>query len=311
MVPRRRPFPDTVVVVLDGMETSRPEADLGRGALLMVAAAALFSLMAAAVQMSSEALPGAMVVFFRNAVATLVLAPFVLRQGLASLRTRRFGEHLLRTVAGLTAMYCFFHAIAHLRLADAVLLNYTLPLFIPLVEALWLKEPAPPRVWGPIALGFLGVLLVLKPGVGLYQRASLVGLVAGLMSAVAQTGIRRMTASEPTLRIVFYFALLSSLFSALPLPFAWVTPGPRLWALLALTGATAALAQFLMTRAYSYAPAAQVGAFIYTGVPFAILIDWVRRHRLPDRASLVGALCICGAGAAMLRVAGRRRANPG
>jgi drug/metabolite transporter (DMT)-like permease len=281
---------------------SRPPSDLARAAANMVAASALFALMSAAVQMSSERLPQTMVVFFRNAVAVLVLAPFVWRQGWASLRTRRPGEHLIRTAAGLTSMYCLFHAIAHLRLADAVLLSYTLPLFIPLVEAAWLKEPAPPRLWGPIALGFVGVMLVLKPGVGIYQRASLVGLGAGLMSAVAQTGVRRMTATEPALRIVVYFAGLSSLISALPLPFTWVTPGPRLWGLLAFTGAAAAGAQFLMTRAYSYAPAAQVGAFIYSGVPFAIAIDWLRLHRLPDLPSLLGAACICCAGVVMLRV---------
>jgi drug/metabolite transporter (DMT)-like permease len=284
---------------------TRPPTDLGRGAARMVAAAVLFALMAAFVQVASERLPNAMVVFFRNAVALAFLAPFALRGGLAPLRTSRFSEHLLRTAAGLGSMYCFFHAVGHLRLADAVLLNYTLPLFIPLVERVWLKEPMPLRLWGPLALGFAGVLLVLKPGLGLYQRESLMGLCAGLLSAVAQTGIRRMTASEPTVRIVFYFAFLSTLVSAVPLPFTWVTPDARLLVVLLLTGATAALAQFLMTQAYAYAPAAQVGAFIYASIPFAILFDWFRRGRLPDAASLGGALFICGAGAAMLRLARR------
>src|SRR5947199_261578 len=160
---------------------SRPPSDLTRGALLMVAAAVLFAFMAAGVQLASERLPNAMVVFFRNAVALVFLAPFVLRGGLAQMRTRRLGEHALRTAAG-------------------------------------------------------------------------------LISAVAQTGIRRMTATEPTLRIVVYFAFLSTIVSAAPLTIAWVTPGPPLLVLLLLVGATAAAAQFLMTRAYSYAPAAQVGA---------------------------------------------------
>jgi drug/metabolite transporter (DMT)-like permease len=271
----------------------------------MVAAAFLFAVMAAGVQMASERLPSAMVVFFRNAVAAAFVAPFALRGGLAGMRTHHLREHLLRTAAGLAAMYCFFYAVAHLRLADAVLLNYTLPLFIPIIETVWLGEPMPLRLWGPLALGFAGVLLVLKPGHGLYQRVALVGLTAGLLSALAQTGIRRMTATEPTVRIVFYFAFLSTLVSAVPLGFVWVTPGPGLLVVLVLIGALAAVAQFLMTRAYAFAPAAQVGAFIYTGVPFAILLDWLRRGSLPDLASVAGALCICGSGAAMLRLVRR------
>jgi drug/metabolite transporter (DMT)-like permease len=280
----------------------RPPTDLGRGAALMTAAALLFAAMAAMVQVASERLPTAMVVFFRNAVALMVLAPFALRGGWQGLRTRRLPEHLLRTAAGLGAMYCFFYAVAHLRLADAVLLNYTVPLFIPVVERLWLREPVPPRLWGPLGVGFLGVLLVLKPGLGLYQRVSAVGLAAGFMSAVAQTGIRRMTATEPTVRIVFYFALLGTLVSAVPLAGHWVTPDGGLVLLLLAMGATAAAAQFLMTRAYTYAPAAQVGAFIYTAVPFAILVDWLRRGRLPDAAGLLGSILICAAGVLMLRL---------
>jgi drug/metabolite transporter (DMT)-like permease len=271
----------------------------------MVAAAFLFSVMASGVQRASEQLSNAMVVFFRNAVALVALAPFILRGGPPAWRTRRLGEHLLRTAAGLGSMYCFFFAVARLRLADAVLLNYTLPLFIPLVEWLWLKEPMPRRLWGPIALGFLGVILVLRPGAGLFHRAAVVGLAAGLLSALAQTGVRRMTATEPAMRIVFYFALLSTAASAVPLATAWVTPAPAMVALLLGVGVCAAVAQLLMTRAYAYAPASQVGAFIYAAVPFSIAIDWVRHDRLPAGSSLLGALCICAAGAVMLRL-GRR-----
>ena len=271
----------------------------------MVAAAFLFSVMASGVQRAAEQVPNTVVVFFRNAVALALLAPFILRGGRAALSTRRFGEHVIRTAAGLGSMYCFFFAVAHLRLADAVLLNYTLPLFIPFIEWLWLGQPLEPRLFPPIALGFAGVILVLRPGAGLFQSASLVGLCAGLLSALAQTGVRRMTTTEPAMRIVFYFSLLSTLASAAPLPAAWVTPGPGLLILLVATGACAAAGQLLMTRAYAYAPAAQVGAFIYSAVPFSIALDWIRHHRLPGLASWLGAACICAAGGVMLRL-GRR-----
>jgi drug/metabolite transporter (DMT)-like permease len=286
---------------------SRPATNLPIGAVQMVVAAMFFALMAALVQRASERLPGAQVVFARNAVGLLFITPLALRQGLAGLRTPRFAEHALRAGAGLGSMYCFFYAIHHLRLADAVLLNYTLPLFLPIVEATWLREPMPRRLWGPLLLGFAGVVLVLKPGLGLFQTAALVGLSAGLLSAVAQTGIRRMTSTEPTARIIFYFAFLATLVSAPPALVAWAAPTGAQWLVLVGAGAAGTCGQIFMTRAYARAPAAQVGAFIYASVPFAVVFDWLGRGRLPDAGSVAGAFLICGAGAVMLRAGAHRR----
>lgn len=281
-------------------------SNLPLGAAQMIAAAFFFALMATGVQMASERVPSSIVVFFRNLIGLLFISPFALRAGWQGLHTRRFGEHFLRTAAGLGSMYCYFTAIHHMRLADAVLLQYTLPLFVPLVEAVWLRDPMPRRLWGPIIVGFAGVLLVLKPGLGLFQGAALIGLCAGLLSAVAQTGVRRMTSTEPATRIIFYFALLSTTTSSVPAALHWAAPGWSDLGILVLVGACATVAQILMTRAYSCAPASEVGAFTYVNVPFAILFDWIRLGRLPDLASVAGAVLICGAGVGMLRLAKTR-----
>ena len=281
--------------------------NLPRGALQMVLAALFFAAMATGVQLASQRLPSPVVVFFRNVLALAFIAPFALRGGLAGLRTRRLGEHVLRTASGLGSMYCFFTAIDRLRLADAVLLQYTLPLFLPLVEATWLKEPVPRKVLTPLVVGFVGVMFVLRPTMGLFQSAALFGISAGLLAAVAQTGIRRMTSSEPTTRIIFYFSLLSTVVSAVPAAAAWSTPTGAELAMLVAMAASGTVAQVLMTRAYSCAPAAQVGAFIYTSIPFAMMFDWLRLGRPPGLASLAGAVLICGAGVMMLRVAGQRQ----
>jgi drug/metabolite transporter (DMT)-like permease len=270
----------------------------------MVAACFFFSLMATFVQLASERLPQSMVVFARNGLALLFIAPLALRSGLAGLRTGRLLEHLLRTAAGLGSMYCFFFAIHRLPLADAVLLQYTTPLFLPLVEAVWLRDHSTVdrRVLAPLALGFVGVIVVLKPGPGLFQAAALLGLAAGLLSAVAQTGIRRMTSTEPASRIIFYFSFLGTLVSAGPAAVGWVAPDATLVLVLVLLGASATVAQLAMTRAYAQAPASQVGAFVYSSVPFAMLFDWIRRRHPPALSSLVGALLIAGAGVVMLRL---------
>jgi drug/metabolite transporter (DMT)-like permease len=192
-----------------------------------------------------------------------------------------------------------------MRLADAILLNYTLPLFIPVVEAVWLGEAFPMRLAAPLGLGFLGVVVVLRPGSGLVTAAAFIALLAGFLSAVAQTGVRQLTRTEPTVRIVIYFAIMGSGISALGLPFIWVTPAPKVWLVIVLMGLSATTGQLLMTKAYSQAPASQVGGFVYAGVIFAALIDWLRLGLPPAPGFFAGATLVMASGALMFRLASR------
>ena len=269
----------------------------------MIASSLAFAIMGACIQICAQTLSNGMVVFFRNVSGLAFLSPILIRGGREVLRTRHLKEHIFRGVAGLSSMYCFFYAIAHMRLADATLLNYTLPLFIPVVEAVWLGEPMPPRLAAPLALGFLGVVVVLRPGSGLVTWAAVFGLLAGFLSAVAQTGVRRLTKTEPTVRIVIYFALMGSSISALALPFVWVTPAPAVWAVIVLMGLAATTGQLLMTKAYSHAPASQIGGFVYTGVLFAAFMDWLRLGLTPSPRFFAGATLVMASGALMFRLA--------
>jgi drug/metabolite transporter (DMT)-like permease len=271
----------------------------------MIMASLAFAIMGTCIQICAQTLPNGMVVFFRNLSGLAFLSPILIRGGFDVLRTKHFKEHIFRGAAGLSSMYCFFYAIAHLRLADATLLNYTLPLFIPVVEALWLGEPMAPRLALPLGLGFLGVAVVLRPGSGLMSAAAIFGLLAGLLSAVAQTGVRRLTRTEPTVRIVIYFAIMGTCFSSLSLPFVWVTPGPAVWLTIVLLGLSATAGQLLMTKAYSYAPASQIGGFVYTGVIFAALLDWLRLGLAPQPLFFLGAALVIAAGVLMFRMASR------
>jgi drug/metabolite transporter (DMT)-like permease len=282
--------------------TSSP-GNLGRGALAMILSSLCFAIMGACIQVCAQTLPNGMVVFFRNVSGLAFLSPILFRGGAEVLRTKHLKEHIFRGLGGLSSMYCFFYAIAHMRLADATLLNYTLPLFIPVVEALWLGEPMPPRLALPLGLGFLGVVVVLQPGSGLMSAAAPFGLLAGFLSAVAQTGVRRLTRTEPTTRIVIYFALMGSCVSALALPFVWVTPAPAVWGVIVLMGLAATSGQLLMTRAYSHAPASQIGGFVYTGVLFAAFMDWLRLGITPSSVFFAGAALVMASGALMFRMA--------
>lgn len=283
-------------------EPRRPPSDLHRGAVAMVGSALLFAAMSTSVKAASATLPNAMVVFFRNAVALVTLLPWLLRAGPGALRTRHLSGHLVRSLGGLAAMYCFFYAIAHMRLADAVLLNYSLPLLLPLFERAWLKEPIPARLWPPLGVGFAGILIILRPGSAVFEPAALLALASAGFAAVAQVGIRRLTASEPVTRIVFYFSFIATVVSFLPLLGAWTTPSSAAWVALVAAGVFAVLGQFLLTRAYSCAPAGRVGPFLYTGVVFAGLFDWLAWGTLPDGLFALGALVVSASAILALRL---------
>lgn len=280
--------------------------NLRRGALLMLASGLLFSTMGALVKHVSAQLPVEMVVFFRSAMGLIALLPWVLRRGVGHLKTKNLGGHLWRGLAGVAAMYSYFYAIAHLPLAEATLLNYSTPLFVPFIAAAWLGEKISRKLWAAIATGFIGIVLILKPGLDLFTPVSLIGVASGVFAALAMVSIRRLTHTEPTLRIVFYFSAVCTAVSALPLIWRWQTPDPGLWTLLILMGALASLAQLLLTRAYSHAPAAQVGPFTYSTVVFAATIGWIFWDEIPDLLSFGGIALVCLAGIMTIRFAGQR-----
>jgi drug/metabolite transporter (DMT)-like permease len=199
-------------------------------------------------------------------------------------------------MAGLGGMYCFFYVIARLQLFESFLLISTAPLFIPIIAYVWIHEPVERKVRGAIIIGFIGIILILKPGTGVFQPIAFVGLGAGLMGALAMVSIRRMSSSEPTIRIVFYFTVFGTLISAMPLVWSWQSPKAEIWWLLVLMGLLAAVGQFLLTKGYSLAPAAKVGPFSYSNVVFAMLLGWLLWGEILDFLTWVGAFLICIAG---------------
>ncbi len=274
----------------------------------MLFAALMFASMGATIRVLARELDNTQIVFFRNLFGLLVLLPWLLQQGIGRLRTQHIPLHLVRSLAGLTAMYCFFYAIAHLPLSEAVLLNFSAPLFIPFIAAFWLAEAVAPRVAWAIGFGFLGIVLILKPGVGLFTPAALIGLASGILAALAMVALRKLTRTEPSSRVVFFYGVICTCVSAIPLLWDWQLPSPAMLLLLCLTGILATAGQLLLTRGYSYAPAAQIGPFTYTSVLFAAGYGWWLWGEVPGWLSLAGTLLIVVASIlAMRRESGMAR----
>ncbi|HEX4895610.1 MAG TPA: DMT family transporter [Solimonas sp.] len=264
--------------------------DLRRGALHAIYAAAAFAVTGACIKAASADTPNEIVVFVRCLVSLLVLAPWLLRQGGAGIRTQRLGGHLWRAAFGVAAMYSFFYAIARLPLAEAMLLTYSTPLWVPFIAWFWIQERPPLVVFPAILLGLVGIALIVKPGAqAIPWQAGLVGAASGVLAGCAMVSIRRISDTEPATRIVFYFALMATAISAIPLLWAWQVPSPRSLALLIGAGLFATVGQLNLTSAYSLAPAARVGPFTYFAVIFSALLAWLLWDEAPDRWSVLGA----------------------
>ena len=261
-----------------------------RGAALLALSALFFTLMGVFIREATvEGVNNAMVVFFRNAVGVLFFLPLAPTRGLGPLRTARPWAHLKRTLCGLAAMYCYFYALAHLPLTDAMLFSYAAPVFTPLIAWWWLKEPLTRRMLLATAIGFAGVLLVAKPSGAVVSGIALIGILASVMAACAFVSIREMSNTEPAFRIVFYFALFSALVSAVPLLWAWQPLDRHQLLLLLAAGVVASFGQLTISQAYSYAPPGLIGPVAYLAIVFAGIIAWLRWDEVPAGASLLGA----------------------
>ena len=263
--------------------------NLKRAARHATAAAASFALMGAAAKAAGKAgAADVVIVFMRNLVALCILAPWLLRKGSGALKTQRLRGHLWRSGFGLLGMYTLFYAVSHLPLAEALLLNYSSPLFIPFLAWFVLKEK-PSAILIPAAiLGLIGVVLIVKPVSLSHSFAALVGASSGVFAACAMVSLRRISNTEPPSRVVFYFALTGVVVSAIPLYWYGRMPGGEQMFYLVAVGLCATSGQLQLTSAYSVAPAARVGAMGYSAVIFAGLLGWTFWGERPDARSLLG-----------------------
>ena len=279
------------------------------GALLILASELMFASMGATVKAAAySGMPNEALVFLRNLVGTFLILPFLLKDGIGNLRSEVPHLHLLRALMGLSAMYCFFYVLGNLALADGMLLKMTAPIFMPLIAWIWLRERASVYAVVALPIGLLGVLLVLRPG-GEFDWVALIALAGGVFAALAKVTVRRLTRSEPTTRIVFYFALVGTLVSAAPLTWAWQTPTAAQWAMVLAIGLLGTLGQVLLTRGYAAAPTAPLAPFTYFAVVFGAAYGYLFWDEILDLYFVAGALLIACAG--ILALHRRTRAATG
>ena len=271
-----------------------------------IISAFLFAVMSALVRFLGEKYPVGEIVFFRSAAAVLpVLVIYAWRNELAaSVRTTRPLGHVARGLISVFGMFCNFAALARIPIVDATAISFAAPLFTVALAAIVLKERVRIYRWSAVIVGFLGILVMLAPNFDPVLRTggapSTVGVVLAIVGAVSNAGsviqIRRLTATETTSSIVFYFSLICAVAGLATWPFGWATPnGPELAALIAV-GLCGGLAHILLTESYRFASASLVAPFDYTAMLWAFLLGYFFFGELPTRFIFIGGAIVAGAG---------------
>ncbi len=266
------------------------------GTLLIVLAFLWVAVMSAFGKAAST-VPTAVVVLFQNGISLVLLLPWALRHGVGALRTQRLPLHVVRAISGLLSQALFFFAVKNMSLVGAVLLVNAAPLFIPFVALVWMRTPITWVVSSGLVIGFIGVLLILRPSPALLaDPAALLAVAAALCSAIALVSVNRLSTTDKPDAILFYYFLISTLAAAPFAAFAWRTPTGAEWGYLAGIGVFMALAQLFIILAYERATADRLSPFNYSVVVFSGLIGWLVWGNVPDALALVGIVLVCAGG---------------
>lgn len=255
-------------------------------------AAAFFSCMNVFVKLSAdEGHSIAQIMFFRNGIALIPLMMLIYKnpKGLSLLKTKRPLAHLLRSVVGVSSMVFCFWTFALMPMADATALHFAAPLILTALSVPFLGEKVGRWRWGAVAVGLVGVLVIVNPTGNIDMFGTFVALIAALGIAAAMICIRRLGNTEHPLTIVFYFFLTGTVLSGLAMPWFWSPPTFIGFVYLVFAGIAGMVAQIFLTHAYANAPAAYVSPFNYLGIVFASGFGWLIWADVP------GANVICGA----------------
>lgn len=265
-----------------------------QGALYMIFASACFAAMNLLIRFAAAELEPLQIAFLRNFFALAFMLPWLARAGLAGLRTRRLHLHLWRGAIGLTAMVCWFTSVAYLPLSEAVALNFTVPLFATLAAAIFLREVVRARRWIATAVGFLGVLIILRPGLIEFTPLMALPIVAAAFMAGSVTIVKSLSGTENPSAIVLYQNLVMAPLSLIPALFVWRWPSLEVWGYAIGVGLLATFAHQALTRAYTKADASAIIPFDYTRLPFIAILAYLALGEVADIWTWVGAGVIAG-----------------
>lgn len=257
--------------------------------LLLLGAMAMLPVMDAIAKHLSHSLPLLQVTWARFTFHLLWLLPAaLLRHRPRELIPARTGLQLLRGGCLTAATFLFFGGVSQMPIADTLALSFVSPLVVTMLSPLLLGEKVGVRRLSAVAVGFLGALVILRPGLGVFQPAAMFGLGTGFVYAFYVITTRRLAGTAPALVTLVYTALIGLAGTSLAVPFVWVPPTPAEWGFMVAMGAVAALGHLLVILAYERGEASMLSPFSYAEMISAVTVGYFAFGDFPDNWTWVG-----------------------
>ncbi len=277
---------------------------------LKLVAVCLFMIMAAVIKVAVQSVPPGQAVFFRSLFAIPVILLWIWQQGALreALIPNNLRGHIWRGLFGTTAMGLTFAGLGLLPLPEVTAIGYATPIFTVILAVFMLNERVGLYRMSAVALGLIGVLVVIWPRLTLDAAALTQGtalgailvLIASILRALVQIHIRTLVKTEHTAAIVFYFSATATIMSLFSIPFGWVVPDPLTLGLMIGAGLIGGVAQILVTASYRYGAASMLAPFDYSSLIFAGLIGWLVFSEIPTWSMIVGAGLVVAGGAVIM-----------
>jgi len=263
----------------------------------MAASTVFFGLMAVSIRLASSELHPFEIAFFRNLFGALFALPLLLKHGPSLLRTDKLGLYITRCAIGIVSMLAGFWAIVNLPLAQAISLSYSTPLFVTIGAVLVLGEVVRARRWTAVAIGFAGVLVIVRPFGEAFTAGALVALLAAAMSGSVAISIKFLSRTEKPDAIVLMTTLLWVPMSLLPALWVWVTPTGWTWLWIVAAGALGTGGHMCWTRALKLGDASMLTPISFLQMPLVAVLAWWLFDEGVDAWTIAGAVIIFGANA--------------
>jgi drug/metabolite transporter (DMT)-like permease len=266
-----------------------------RGALLAVTASAFFAGMIGCIRTLADDLPPLEIVFFRNLFSFACMLPWLATAGLSVMRTQHHTLYFGRSTVGFISMCLWFTGVAYLPLNESTALSFTAPLFASVCAVVFLGEVIRLRRWTATIIGFLGTMIILRPGLAELTWPQGVILASAITSGINAVLVKQLTRTESPNAIVTYMTFYALPFSLAGALYVWVTPPLHTWPLILLLGFFATMGHLCLTRAFFCMDASSVTALDFGRLPFVALIAWFAFGEAPDAWTWVGAAVIVSA----------------
>jgi len=274
------------------------------GIALKLASLVLFAGMTLCVKFLGRDIPSGQTIFVRGLISVLVLALIAWGTGrLHLLKTSNWRSHALRSMSGTGSMFCLFTAVTMIPLADVTGIAFTAPMFLTVLAMVFLGERIHRFRWTALGIGFLGAVIMIGSHLSFAEGASLGALAAlgaALLSAIAMTFLRSMSAGEHAITITFYFSLTFTVCAAVAAIQGWPMPSAMQWFYIVFAGLFGIFGQLLMTYSYRYAEASTIAPLDYTNMIMAVILGYLFFDEVPSLSVWIGAPLVVGAGLIIL-----------